>query len=170
MAKALLDEICSNPTKEHNGKLVFPGSFNPLHDGHVEMLERAEKITGLRGVSRITVVNSDKPPLDYLTLSERINGLSKYPVWVTNGTFDQKIGLFPSATFVVGADTILRIADPKFYENDPVMLEDALDRIQKQNKFLVFGRLIKEIHGTQGSRYSKALLDCCDSVPQNLFR
>ena len=171
--KLFLDEICSNPTKEHNGKLVFPGSFNPLHDGHVEMLERAEKITGLRGSFEITVVNSDKPPLDYLTLSERINGLSKYPVWVTNaGTFDQKIGLFPSATFVVGADTILRIADPKFYENDPVMLEDALDRIYKSRiKFLVFGRLINEkFMELKDLDIPKALLDCCDSVPQNLFR
>ena len=137
------------------------------------MLERAEKITGLRGSFEITVVNSDKPPLDYLTLSERINGLSKYPVWVTNaGTFDQKIGLFPSATFVVGADTILRIADPKFYENDPVMLEDALDRIYKSRiKFLVFGRLINEkFMELKDLDIPKALLDCCDSVPQNLFR
>ena len=171
--KLFLDEICSNPTKEHDGKLVFPGSFNPLHDGHVEMLEQAEKITGLSGSFEITVVNSDKPPLDYLTLSERIDGLSKYPVWITNaGTFDQKIGLFPMATFVVGADTILRIADPKFYQSDTVKLEDALNRIYRSNvKFLVFGRLINEkFMELKDLDIPKTLLDCCDSVPQNLFR
>ena len=171
--KIFFDEICSTPTKEHDGKLVFPGSFNPLHDGHVEMLERAEKITGMRGGFEITVVNSDKPPLDYLTLSERLDSLSKYPVWITNaGTFDQKIGLFPMATFVVGADTILRIADPKFYESDPVKLEDALNRINKSKiKFLVFGRLINEkFMELQDLDIPKTLLDCCDSVPQNLFR
>jgi len=171
--KLFLDEICSNPTKEHDGKLVFPGSFNPLHDGHVEMLEHAEKITGLSGGFEITVVNSDKPPLDYLTLSERIGGLSNYPVWVTNaGTFDQKIGLFPMATFVVGVDTIIRIADPKFYGGDPVKLEDALNRIYKSKiKFLVFGRLINDkFMELKDVDIPKTLLNRCDSVPENLFR
>ena len=76
------------------------------------------------------------------------------------------------ATFVIGVDTIIRIADPKFYGGDPVKLEDALNRIYESKiKFLVFGRLINDkFMELKDLDIPKTLLDCCDSVPQNLFR
>src|SRR5690606_1321771 len=34
---------------DHDGLLLFPGAFNPLHHGHRKMLEIAERRTGRRG-------------------------------------------------------------------------------------------------------------------------
>ena len=34
-------------------ELIFPGSFNPLHDGHLRMRELAEKKTGMRATFEI---------------------------------------------------------------------------------------------------------------------
>ena len=46
-------------------ELIFPGSFNPLHDGHLRMRELAEKKTGMRATFEICARNADKPPLTF---------------------------------------------------------------------------------------------------------
>ena len=86
--------------KHHDGKLILPGSFNPLHEGHQQMLNVAESVTGLTGAYELTLRNADKPDLDYLTLQERLDGLTSYPVWLTNLTnFEQKAEQFSGAIF-----------------------------------------------------------------------
>ena len=42
--------------------LLLPGSFNPMHQGHTQMLQIAESITGLPGAFELSVINADKPP------------------------------------------------------------------------------------------------------------
>ena len=63
-------------------------------------------------------------------------------VWLTRApTFEEKSQEFPGATFLVGADTIRRIADPRYYGGEPAM-HQALERIAGCGcRFLVFGRL-----------------------------
>lgn len=122
---------------------IFPGAFNPLHIGHQEMVEIASKRLGEPVAFEISIENVDKPPLDYLEIAARVGQFTpKQPCWLTRApTFVRKSAVFPGATFIVGADTIVRIADPKYYGNDPIARDTALQMIVERGcRFLVFGR------------------------------
>jgi nicotinamide mononucleotide (NMN) deamidase PncC len=123
-------------------RTLFPGAFNPLHDGHRRMIEIAATILGMPVELEISIENVDKPPLDYIEMDRRLRQFDRQTVWFTRAsTFVRKAELFPGATFVVGADTIRRIADPRYYGDKPELATTAIDRIRKQGaRFLVFGR------------------------------
>lgn len=123
---------------------VFPGAFNPRHAGHERMANVAAQVLGVPVDWELSVLNVDKPPLDYLEVSRR---LAQHPagrcVWLTRApTFARKAELFPGATFIVGADTIVRIADPHYYGGDPRARDAAIEQIARHGcRFLVFGRV-----------------------------
>jgi len=122
---------------------VFSGAFNPIHVGHRRMIEVAQEILGVPVELEIPIINTDKPPLDYFELERRLGQLGpEYAVWLTrSATFVEKSELFPGATFIVGADTVRRIAEPRFYGDDPAACQAALERIASRAcRFLVFGR------------------------------
>jgi len=111
----ILGDVLAWPTADHDGRLLLPGAFNPLHHAHERMLEIAEKTTGLPGAFELSIVNVDKPLLDYTEIDARLKQFSK-PVWLTRlPTFIDKARYFRGAAFAVGVDTIVRIADPKYY-------------------------------------------------------
>jgi nicotinic acid mononucleotide adenylyltransferase len=123
--------------------LIFPGAFHPLHAGHRRMAEVAEAMLGRRVEFEISIRNVDKPPLDYTEIQQRLAQFDPdQPVWLTRAaTFEEKSHEFPAATFIVGADTIRRIADPCYYGGQPAM-HQAVERIAGRGcRFLVFGRL-----------------------------
>ncbi len=86
------------------GRTIFPGSYAPLHDGHREIAALAEKRTGKPVIFEIAARNVDKPPLDYIELTNRAEQFEdRSRVWLTTTpTFVEKAQLFPRATFVVG--------------------------------------------------------------------
>ena len=137
---------------QSNGRLLLPGSFNPIHNGHKEMLAVAEAKTGLSGAFELSVKNADKPSLDYLTIEERVAGIEDYPVWLTNTpTFAGKAKLFKDTTFVLGVDTLARIGQLRFYQNHVDLLDQAMATFAEQNtQFLVFGRIIGDSFVTLG--------------------
>ena len=126
-------------------RVILSGAFNPLHEGHRRMAEIAEEVLGLPTAMEISILNVDKPALDYLEIDRR---LGQFPpeqsVWLTRAaTFDDKSRLFPGATFVVGVDTLRRIADLRYYGNDRNVMLQSLQRIIGRNcRFLVFGRAV----------------------------
>ena len=63
------------------------------------------------------MTNVDKPALSYWHLERRIQGLKAAGSYVITSapTFREKATLFPSACFIVGADTILRIDNDRYY-------------------------------------------------------
>jgi nicotinamide mononucleotide (NMN) deamidase PncC len=124
---------------------VFPGAFNPLHAGHRRMLETARHLLGRPVEPEISILNVDKPPLDYVEMSRRVEQFGGLPVWLTRAaTFDAKSALFPGAVLVVGVDTLRRIADPRYYAGDPEACRTAINRIVGRGcRFLVFGRAEK---------------------------
>lgn len=124
-------------------RAILPGAFNPVHVGHRRMLAIAAEMLGTAVAVELSIVNVDKPPLDYHEIAWRVGQFDPpQVVWLTRAaTFDQKARLFPGATFVVGTDTLRRIAAAPYYGDDETACQAALQRIVDRGcRFLVFGR------------------------------
>jgi len=156
------------------GRVLLCGAFNPLHDGHRQMAQIGAARTGSAVELELSLTNVEKPPLDYLELDRRLSSTAgPFDLWLTRAaTFAEKSELFPGATFVVGADTVVRIADPRYYANDSARRDAALARLVEQGcRFLVFGRLLNdrfEVLGDLG--LPPALGQLCEEVPEHEFR
>ncbi len=165
--------VSASPTGVPPRKLLLPGAFNPLHAGHRAMLAVGEEMTGAPAAYELSIENVDKPLLDYLALRERLAALGDQPVWLTRApTFVKKSRLFPGATFLVGADTITRIADPRYYGDSAQRAAAAIDAIAEQGcQFLVFGRLVGQRFVTLAKlSLPERLRAICHEVPAEAFR
>ncbi len=125
--------------------VIYSGSWNPLHEGHIGVKALSEKILGKPVILELTVKNPDKGQLDFIDIQKRISGLGPLRHIVTNfPTFrDKAFGLrqvFPKKKFifVVGVDTWNRIWSERYNYNLTHLLENFYygDWV----KFLVFGR------------------------------
>jgi nicotinic acid mononucleotide adenylyltransferase len=166
-------------------RAIFPGAFNPLHEGHREMAQIAAERLTLPVEFELSIHNVDKPPLDYIEMRDRAEQFGENEtLWLTRApTFEEKSRLFPDATFIVGADTIARIADPAYYaDSQPAMLH-AVDRIRERGgRFLVFGRTVNisyggteaeatnVFQGLESLHLPASLLAICDEIPEEAFR
>jgi nicotinic acid mononucleotide adenylyltransferase len=124
--------------------VLLPGSFNPMHAGHVLLALVAEEITRQPLAFEISVTNVDKPPLDGATVRHRLAQFAgKAPVELTRApTFLEKSRLFPKTTFVIGADTAERLFAPKYYGDDELRMHAALEEIANSGaSFLVAARI-----------------------------
>jgi nicotinamide mononucleotide (NMN) deamidase PncC len=156
------------------GRVIFPGAFNPLHAGHRGMAKIAEELLGRPVEFEISILNPDKPPLDYCEIKRRTGQFGpERAVWLTRAsTFVEKARLFPGATFVVGTDTARRIADPRYYGDDESACRAALGRIAARGcHFLVFGRSLGtgfiSLHQLE---LPEPLWSICREVPGEQFR
>jgi nicotinic acid mononucleotide adenylyltransferase len=124
--------------------VVLPGSFNPLHDGHLSLARVAEEIRQQPVAFEISVTNVDKPPL---AAGEVRNRLAQFAwrarVELTRApTFLEKSRLFPGATFVVGADTAERLVAARYYGADEARMTAALQEMADRGaSFLVAVRV-----------------------------
>lgn len=153
---------------------ILAGSFNPFHSGHRGMLEVAGHLLGVPVVLELTLVNADKPPLDYCSLSDRLATIPEdLPVILTRAaTFVEKARLFPGATFIVGVDTLMRIVDPRFYGGEETAMLNALEELAAHDcRFIAFGRQIGDRFVTADQITLPPILrERCQSVPEHLFR
>jgi nicotinamide mononucleotide (NMN) deamidase PncC len=153
--------------------VVFPGAFNPLHAGHRRMIEIAEARCGAPVTLELSIANVDKPTLDFVEIADRLAGLNEYRVLVTRAaTFAEKAALVPGAVFVVGADTLARIADPSYYGGLSAERDAAVAMIGARGcRFLVFGRVVDGRFATLSDlNLPPVLRDLCDEVRESDFR
>jgi hypothetical protein len=125
-------------------RLLLPGSFRPLHAGHVAMAEAASRLTGHPCGFELSLFHPEKPPLDYVAIRSRLDGFRGRAgrLYLTDApTYIEKARLFPGCTFAVGHDTAQRIVDPRFY-GGPAARDAMLDELESLGtRFLVFGRV-----------------------------
>ncbi|MFK7914650.1 MAG: hypothetical protein AB8B93_12115 [Pseudomonadales bacterium] len=156
--------------------VLLPGSFNPLHDGHRRMLAMAEETLGVTGAFELSIVNVDKPSLDYSSIKERaapFSGRSSAgALWITAlPTFIEKARVFPGAAFAVGADTITRIGEPRYYGSVSNRNKALAELASLQTRFLVFGRASESGFQTlQDLRLPRQLRALCEGVDESAFR
>jgi hypothetical protein len=154
-------------------RLVFPGAFNPLHAGHRRMTELAAARVGQPVTLELSITNVDKPPLDFLEIDDRLQQLAGLPILLTRApTFVEKAAILPGGTFIVGADTLARIADPIYYAGSTERRDASVAKIAAQGcRFLVFGRNVGSRFITLASLdLPPALRALCDEVPASEFR
>jgi hypothetical protein len=155
--------------------LLLPGSFNPLHDGHLTLADLAGRMTGRAPAFELSVANADKPALHAEEVRRRLQQLTGLgSLWLTHApTFVEKARLFPGVTFAVGADTAARIVQPRFYGDSPAKMAAALDELRRLGcRFLVAGRTDPAGEFVELSALSipEAWRDLFVAIPKDHFR
>jgi len=155
--------------------VLFPGSFNPMHEGHVLLARVAEELRQQPLAFEIAVTNVDKPPLAGETVRHRLAQFAwKSPVELTRApTFLEKSRLFPSTTFVIGADTAERLVAPKYYGDDELQMHVALEEIANAgSSFLVAVRIdaVGRVRALNDIPVPRRYADLFSEIPEHRFR
>ena len=146
-------QLTGDPVTIARRQAVFPGAFNPLHDGHREMAAVAAKLLETTVDFELSIQNVDKPEIPPGEVVRRAHQFADRQVlWMTRAaTFAEKAAVFPQAVFVIGADTASRLANLWYYDGDLAARDTALAKIRSHDcRFLVFGRLVKNVYQSLG--------------------
>lgn len=148
--------ICNNKYDLGLSPNIFPGSFNPFHDGHLKIAQVAFEKTGLPVWLELAVTNTDKPQIDFLEISKRVIALEDVcksnkclsGLIITNSPlFKDKARIFPDRTvYVIGSDTYNRIGNNKYVS----LVETQRAVLGKHQSFLVFPRKDHKLYYPNG--------------------
>jgi nicotinic acid mononucleotide adenylyltransferase len=155
--------------------VLFPGSFNPMHDGHVLLARIAEELRQQSLAFEISITNADKPPLAGETVRHRVAQFAwRSPVELTRApTFVEKSRLFPGTTFVIGADTAERLVAPRYYGHDELRMHTALEEIGNSGStFLVAVRIdaAGRVRALNDIPVPRRYADLFTEIPEHRFR
>ncbi len=155
--------------------VLLPGSFNPVHEGHVSLARVAEDLRKRPLAFEISVTNVDKPPLAGETVRRRVAQFAwKSPAELTRApTFLDKSRLFPGSTFVIGADTAERLFLPKYYGDDAERMHLALEEIANSGaSFLVACRIDASgrVRALTDIDVPRRYADLFTEIPEDRFR
>ena len=123
------------------GGILFPGAFNPPHDGHFAIAREATGELERRVIFHITANPPHKAPLTIGELLQRSVLLEREDRLFTEGDplYLDKARRFPGHPFLIGADALVRMLDPRWGVDVPDLLAElrALG-----TRFHVVGRLV----------------------------
>ena len=136
---------------------IYPGSFDPITNGHLDLIERARRIFGRLIVAVLT--NPDKPPL--FTVMERVEMLQEATRGMPNVAVDTFGGLLVEYAKQKKAGIILRgiraFTDYEYELQMAIMnrkLEPSLETVflvPAESYTYVSSRLVREIFQNGGS-------------------
>jgi cytidyltransferase-like protein len=137
----------ASPLKDEK-PIIFSGSFNPVHEGHIKVAEHAHRLTGKAVWFEISLTNCEKPAVDWVSLQERVASFDAYRdnmsiaglVFTNAPMFVDKAKWFHKPTFIVGRDTASRIDNPRLYDSADDYVDSINELLRRQVEFLVFDR------------------------------
>lgn len=156
-------------------RAILSGSFNPLHEGHLDLARTAAAILGRPVAFECAAANVDKPDLPPAVLLDRMAQFAgRYTVFASNAaTYVEKARLYPGATFVVGYDTAERVLQPRYYRDSYDEMLAALATIRERGcRFLVAGRIDEDgaFRDIADLQIPDAFSDLFQAIPGDLFR
>lgn len=159
---------------EPDAGAVLAGSFNPLHDGHVNLADTAANLLGAKVAFELSVTNVDKSALNEHEVRRRLaqfHGLGEVAI-TRVPTFLEKARLLPGRTFVIGADTALRLVDPAYYDERTGAMLDALAELRLLKcRFLVAGRMVAGRFATLDDvPVPEGFREMLEPIPESVFR
>ena len=163
-----------SPDVERGGRLLFPGSFNPLHQGHERLAAAAGRLSGRTPSLELSVENVDKSPLDKGQVRARLAQIQgRFAALITRApTFVQKARLCSGCHFAIGYDTAVRILQGKYYDGGKAGMVQALDElVSTRCRFWVAGRLDGGSYRTLADiEVPGAYADLFAAIPEGEFR
>lgn len=133
--------------KEITNHVFFPGTFNPLHDGHRYMANSVQR--ALPGLEIIHAINLDPQHKKTIAPLESLDKIAMFRAEVrpkygnhsvifTQGEplFVDKVKKRPDQSWIMGADTLLRLLDPAW----GIPTEDVYSTLAADSKLYVFQR------------------------------
>lgn len=119
---------------------LFPGAFNPPHEGHLGIASSVARTHGAPIVFAITANAPHKPPVTLTEMIERAALLLGYDRMFTEDDplYLDKARRYSGCTIVLGADALQRLLDPKWGPAIAAMLSEFK---QLGTTFLVFSRV-----------------------------
>ncbi len=150
------------------------GAFNPLHDAHRQMARIATEILKQDVHFELPLFNADKSPLDLAEVQRRTVQFANFATLILTRVplFSQKAQLFPHSVFVIGIDTVARLVQLRFYDNDPAKMRAAFNAVRAAGcRFLVAGR----VHGyrfltLRDVKLPAGYRELFEEIPEDRFR
>lgn len=161
--------VAWNEALESRPGAILSGSFNPRHFGHDGLrLAAADHLNEVVGFE-LPIVNADKPPLDDISLAQRLEQFHEPVVLTGAATFVEKSNILPETVFVIGIDTAVRVLDERFYPDSSV--EMALNTIRRNGcRFLVAARHLNDrVTTIDQLQVPTSCSDLFDAIPPSHF-
>ena len=152
---------------------VLPGSFNPLHQGHLDLASAAAGILGCEVALELSVLNVDKPPLGSAEVRRRVAQFQgKARLLLTRAeTFRKKADVLPGCVYVMGWDTAVRLLEPRYYGGQGAMLRALAEMGSAGCRFLVAGRTEGGVFRTLADVPAPpGFEDLFQAIPESAFR